>query len=253
MGLVRCVVFTVLICCLPCIALAGETMRIATEGAYPPFNYVDGEGRLAGFDVDIAQALCKAMGAECEIVAVDWDHILDGLADGSYRAVVASMAKTPERDAKADFTDSYYRSRSAFIAVAGRYDDVSPEALAGKRLTAAEGTVQIDYLERVYGATSTIVPAKDTPDSYRLLAAGETDLILSDALNCLDFLGSAEGAEFDFAGEALPGEATSSTAYIAVRQGDDALRERINEAIRTIRLDGTYERINHKYFPFSIY
>lgn len=234
-------------------AHASDVLRIATEGAYPPFNYVDDQGKLGGFDVDIANALCRAMETECEIVAVPWDVILDGLEKGDYSAVVASMAKTPERDARVDFTERYYRSRSAFIARAGAYEDVSPEALAGKRLTAAADTVQIEYLRKHYGEHSEIIAAKDTPDSYRLLAEGKVDLVLSDALNCLEFLDSEKGIDFDFSGEALPGEATSSTAFIAVREGDDALRQRINEAIQTIRLDGTYDKINHKYFPFSIY
>ncbi|BBD07533.1 periplasmic component of amino acid ABC-type transporter/signal transduction system [Desulfovibrio ferrophilus] len=238
---------------VPCSAYAGDALRIATEGAYPPFNYVDDQGKLAGFDVDIASALCRAMNVECEIVAVEWDSILDGLENGDYSAIVASMAKTEERDKRADFTDRYYRSRSAFIAKAGLYDDVSPQALKGKCLSAADGTVQLDYLRKNYSSSSEVIIAKDTPDSYRLLAEGKIDLILSDALNCLDFLDSEQGIDFDFAGEALPGEATSSTAYIAVREGDNELRKRINEAIQVIRLDGTYERINHKYFPFSIY
>ena len=245
--------FVVLLILVPFTAFAGGSLRIATEGAYPPFNYVDDQGNLAGFDVDIAKELCRAMDADCDIVAVEWDKILDGLAANDYDAVVASMAKTPERDAVADFTDSYYRSRSAFIARAGAYDDVTPVALAGKRLCAAQGTVQEQYLKANYGAQSTIVAAENTPDSLDMLADGKVDLVLSDALNCLDFLDSDKGVDFDFAGEALPGEATSSTAYIAVRQGDDALRGRINEAIRTIRLDGSYERVNNKYFPFSVY
>lgn len=238
---------------LPGAVCAGDSLRIATEGAYPPFNYVDEDGQLAGFDVDIAKELCRAMDVRCEIVAVEWGKILDGLADGSYAAVVASMAKTPDREKKADFTDKYYRSRSAFIGKFGEYDDVSPAALKGKRLCTASGTVQEQYLRTHYGETSTIIVVKDTPATFAALADGTADLVLSDALNCLDFLDSKEGMDFDFVGEALPGEATSSTAYIAVRKGDDALRERINEAIRTIRLDGSYERVNNKYFPFSVY
>lgn len=252
-GPVKCLFVGLLVVLFSVPAFAGDALRIATEGAYPPFNYVDDEGNLGGFDVDIAKELCRAMDAQCEIVAVEWDKILDGLADGSYHAVVASMAKTPERDKVADFTDSYYRSRSAFIGMAGDYDDVSPAALTGKRLCAAADTVQEQYLTDNYGATSTIVVAKDTLESLDFLAEGKVDLVLSDALNCLEFLDSEKGMDFDFAGEALPGEATSSTAYIAVREGDEALRERINEAIRTIRLDGSYERVNNKYFPFSVY
>lgn len=230
-----------------------DTLRIATEGAYPPFNSFNDQGELEGFDVDIAAALCQAMGRECELVAVQWEEIINGLVQGSYDMIVASMARTPERDRLVDFTNHYYRSRSAFVAVANAQFDISAEGLRGKVLCAPVKTVQADYLQRIYGDVTSVRLSTDSVEAFDLLVAGDVQVVLSDSLNCLEFLTSDKGLGFDFIGEALPAEDHSSSAHIAVREGDDELRMAINEALRTIRLDGTYDRINRRYFPFSIY
>ena len=92
-----------------------QTVRIATEGAYPPFSFFDAEGRLTGFDVEIAQALCQRLDRECQISAVPWNELLPGLRAGRYALIVASMAKTAEREQYGDFTKPYYRTRLVFI------------------------------------------------------------------------------------------------------------------------------------------
>ncbi len=230
-----------------------DTLRIATEGAYPPFNFLNDQGELEGFDVDIAAALCQAMGRECELVAVQWEEIINGLVQGDYDMIVASMARTPERDKLVDFTNHYYRSRSAFVATEDAEFDIRPEGLHGKVLCAPVETVQADYLQRTYGDVATVRLSSDNVEAFELLVAGDVHVVLSDSLNCLEFLTSEKGLGFDFIGEALPAEDHSSSAHIAVREGDDELRTAINQALQTIRLDGTYDRINRRYFPFSIY
>ncbi|MBU1248797.1 MAG: transporter substrate-binding domain-containing protein [Proteobacteria bacterium] len=229
-----------------------QPLRVATEGAYPPFNMIDANGELTGFDVDIAKALCAAMSRSCELQVVAWDTIIEGLEQGKYEVIVASMAKTPERDARMEYTDYYYRSATAFVGRAGTPFTLSREGLAGKTLSAQAGTVQADYLKEKYPDSTLVFPETMAMVNAGLVA-GTTDLGLMDDFSALDFFNTPEGELFDFVGEPLTDAEPYGTAYIQVTKGNVQLKDAINEALRQIRLDGSYARINAKYFPFSIY
>jgi ABC-type amino acid transport/signal transduction systems, periplasmic component/domain len=234
-------------------ATAGaETLRVATEGAYPPFNYVAEDGSLAGFDVDIAKAICAEMKVVCSYRAVAWDGIIDGLVAGDYDLVVASMAHTPERAARVAFSDFYYRSHSVFIGDASQILGTSPENLAGRRIGVATETIQADYLKRTFPGL-TIVEAPDSIVILKMLEAGEVDVVLGDAIQLLSWMEAAEHARFEYIGDPVGDAFLQSSARIAARKDAGDLVARVNEAIRHIRLDGTYDRINDAYFPFSIY
>jgi polar amino acid transport system substrate-binding protein len=232
---------------------AEDKLRIATEGAYPPFNFLNAKGEPEGFDVDIANALCKEMSVSCTIVAEPWVSILDGLRDRRYDVIVASMVQTPERDKVADFTDHYYRSRSIFVGRKELVTSKGAENLAGKRIGTAKATIQAAYLAENFAKKSTVIVYDDTAIQLEKLVGGEVDAILADTLTGFDFLKTEKGKNFDFIGEALPLDDVSSEARIAVREGDARLKDALDKALQSIRLDGTYDRINRKYFPFSVY
>ena len=238
---------------LPGAAKAGPALRIATEGAYPPFNDVDENGNPVGFDVDIARALCKAMNAECTVQTVKWDDLLPGLTANRFDVIVASMAKTPKREAVVAFTDYYYRSRSTFVGDPAKDFRQSREGLAGMTLAAQAGTVQADFLKKNYEGSSDIRLTETNGEAFALLGSGEADAVLSDSLSIFVFLQTEAGRRFDFVGVPLPVNDPSSEACIAVRKEDRDLLKVLNEALREIRINGVYEKINRSYFPFSIY
>lgn len=229
--------------------MAGDKIRIATEGAYAPFNMVDASGNLVGFDVDVAKALCAQMKADCEIVAQDWDGIIPGLRAKKYDAIIASMSITEERLRVVDFSEKYYSNVLAFVAPKGKQLEVSKEGLKGLTVGAQRATIAGQQLEDVYG---NVVKVKlyDTQDNaYLDLNAGRLDALLSDKFPAYDWLRTNDGQGFEFKGADID---INDKIGIAVRKGDK-LSGKFSEAIKAIVDNGTYAKINAKYFPFSIY
>ncbi|WP_394890498.1 transporter substrate-binding domain-containing protein [Mesorhizobium sp. AaZ16] len=124
--------------------------KIAVEGVYPPFNYID-KGELTGFDVEIGKALCAQAKLECEFVTQDWDGMIPGLLASKYDAIISSMSITEERKKKVDFTAKYYNTPAHFMAAkSAAIKDVSPKALAGKTIGVQGSTTQAAFLETNY-------------------------------------------------------------------------------------------------------
>ena len=237
--------------CLP--AWADERLRVATEGAYPPFNFIDENKQPAGFDVDIAKALCDTLKMECEIITVPWERLLADLDAGHYDMIVASMAETPERARFAEFTDPYYRTLHAFIA---RSDsgakEVVPATVRGKILAAQRDTIQATYLQQHYQDFATLKLTDTTPAAFEALAKGEVDYVLADCLLSYSFIRSDANQNLEIIGKTIPDEELSSLSYIQVRKGNLKLRDAINKALNEIKKDGTYSQISNKSFPFDI-
>jgi arginine/ornithine transport system substrate-binding protein len=137
-------------------------VRIGTEGAYPPFNYMSPDGQIVGFDVDIAMALCEHMKVECTLVQQDWDGIIPALLAKKYDAVVASMSITDERKQKVDFTKKYYQTPARFVARKGSGIEISKEGLTGKKVGVQRATTNDSFLTDNFGDAQR-EPAQDRP------------------------------------------------------------------------------------------
>lgn len=225
-----------------------ETLKIGTEGAYPPFNQIDSAGKLIGFDIDIAQALCDSMNVKCVFVRQDWDGIIPGLLARKYDAVVASMSITAERSEAVDFTDPYYAKKLRYVAAED--SKLDPAHLGGKVIGAQRATISAGYLED-HAPTGAEIKLYDTQENaYLDLVSGRIDAILADHLISFEWLRSDAGKGFAFLGEPID---INDKVGIAVRKGDTKLLARFNAAIADIIANGAYEEISSKYFPFSIY
>ncbi|APH74569.1 ABC transporter substrate-binding protein [Aquibium oceanicum] len=229
-------------------------LKIGTEGAYPPFNNLTSDGKLEGFDIDIAKALCEEMNAECEFVTQDWDGIIPALQAGKFDAIIASMSITPERMEKVDFTNKYYNTPPAIAApkdtdIAG----VTKEDLTGKTVGVQGSTTHFNYSEQTY--TDSEIRAYPTAQEYQLdLANGRLDAVNDDVSVLQEWLGSPEGECCKLVGTVTPvAEIHGPGAGIAVRKGETELVEKFNAAIDAIRASGKYKEINDKYFDFDVY
>lgn len=235
-------------------AAHAETLRIGVEGAYPPFSQKEADGTLTGFDIDIAWALCEEMGRECELVEQDWDGMIPALLEKRYDAILASMSITEERKQRVDFTIKYYQTPAKFFAAkdAGLTD--TPEGMAGKTVGVQRATIHQQYMEEFFpDADLRLYATQD--EVYLDLVNGRLDAGMADSVAVQDgFLNTDQGADFAFFGDdhydvTIHGEG----AGIALRKGEDDLREAFNQAIRAIRANGTYDEIRKKYFDFDIY
>ncbi|MFQ6023227.1 MAG: lysine/arginine/ornithine ABC transporter substrate-binding protein [Acidiferrobacterales bacterium] len=228
-------------------------VRIGTEGAYYPFNYIDEAGKLKGFDIDIANALCTAMQAECEFVTSAWNSIIPGLLRKKYDAIIASMSITEQRKLIIDFTDKYYQTGAHFVAKKGSNLKVSRQGLAGKVIGTQRATTHQEYLLDNFQDVAT-VKIYDTQEHVNLdLYNGRLDAALADTLVLLEWI-RRDAPDFELVGESISDPKWYGEGIgIAVRKEDTELRDRLNKALAQILTDSTYKKINDKYFPFSIY
>jgi lysine-arginine-ornithine-binding protein len=223
-----------------------DPLRIATEGAYPPFNGVDANGNLIGFDVDIAMALCEEMKANCELVAQDWDGIIPALVANKYDAIIASMSITDERKQTIDFTNKYY---SNYLAVIGPKGKISgTQDLSGKSVGAQRSTLASQWAEDNLMGQADVKLYDTQTAAYADLSAGRLDAMVSDIYPAMDWLKDKAG--YELAGDKID---INDQIGIGIRQGEGDLKAAFNKAIEAIRANGKYAEINAKYFSADIY
>ena len=229
---------------------AAETLKMGIEAAYPPFNNKDASGQVVGFDKDIGDALCAKMKVECTVVTSDWDGIIPALNAKKFDFLISSLSITDERKQAVDFTDPYYSNKLQFIAPKAKTEFKTDKAsLKGKIIGAQRATLAGTWLEDNLGDDITIKLYDTQENAYLDLTSGRLDAILADKYVNYEWLKSDAGKPYEFKGDPVE---ESDKIGIAVRK-KDPLREKLNAALKEIVADGTYKKINDKYFPFSIY
>nr|WP_319389511.1 transporter substrate-binding domain-containing protein [uncultured Cohaesibacter sp.] len=235
-------------------ASAAEKIRIGIDGAYPPFNQLSAAGELSGFDVDITNALCAEMKADCEFVIQDWDGMIPALIAGKIDAVVASMSITEDRLKKVDFSKKYYNTPPA-VAVLKDSDlkgtDISE--LAGLTIGAQVSTTHANYAEqKIPDIDLKLYP---TADEYKLdLESGRVDAVIDDGVVLSEWVKSEAGACCKILMQLTPDpKINGEGAGIAVKKGNTELADKLTAAIAAIRANGKYQEINAKYFDFDVY
>ena len=221
-----------------------ETLRIGTEGAYAPFNYTNADGTLGGFDVDMANAICDDMQVTCEITAQDWDGIIPGLKAGKYDAIVAAMSVTPERAQQVSFTDPYFSNTLVFLAKKdSSFDPSNSGDINAHSIAAQRSTISSQWLENAYPKAN--MKLYDTlSNAFLDLGSGRVDAMISDKLPAIEWLSSPSGSNYVLKGAEID---INDNFAIAVRPGDP-LQAKINQSLANLKANGTYDKINQKYF-----
>jgi len=231
-----------------------KKVRIAVEGAYPPFSEIGTDGKIKGFDIDIANALCAEMKAECSLVNQEWDGMIPALQARKFDAIVAQMSITEERQKSVLFTNKYSNTPAWLIAKAGTSADQSAAAWKGKKI-GVQRTTTHDRFATEHFKNSEVVRYAKQDEVFLDLAAGRIDAVLCDSVSAdIGFMKTPAGKGFARVGAPIDDPKIFGIgAGIAVRKGDTGLKQKLDAAIAAVRANGTYKKIQDKYFEFDVY
>lgn len=231
-----------------------KKVRIGVEGAYPPFSEVGPDGKLKGFEIDYALALCAEMKAECVLVQQDFDGLIPALQARKIDAIIASMSITDERKKAIAFSDAYYNTAARFAAKADAKFDFSPAGLKGKKIGVQRATIHEAFAAATF-KQSEIVRYASQDQAFLDLKSGRIDLTLADIV-AIDqgFLGKPEGKGFALVGPAYDDVKYFGTGSgVGLRKADEkTLGKKFNTAIAALSANGSFKKMADKYFPYDI-
>jgi lysine-arginine-ornithine-binding protein len=238
------------------VAVAQEVLRVGVSSGYPPFDVLEPDGTLSGFDIDIANLLCAEMEMTCEFIDIDWDGIIPALQANRFDAIISSMGITEDRMRQVDFTERYYYSASALIAPIDTPIPSADEAGTDGRTIGVQRATSHECYVQTFFPGAEMRQYQTSEEAYLDLETGRIDAVLVDTIPGEAWLQSNETNAENFApvaNDLYDVGCFGDGVGIAVRQGEDELREGINAAIQAIRASGAYQELSMSYFGRDIY
>ena len=233
----------------------GKDLKVAIDPTYEPFTFKTADGKPTGFDVDIANALCEQIKRKCVFVEQVWDSMIPGLQAKKYDVIISSMSITEDRKKAVDFTNKYYNTPSK-IVVKNDIKFSGVASLKGKKIGVLKGSTQEKYAMGELKTAGVVVTPYEAQDQVYLdIKSGRLDGTVADVLEVTGgFLSKPEGKDYGVVGpELFIPKYFGEGAGIALRKGEAALKTELNGAIKAIRDNGTYKKINDKYFKMDVY
>jgi octopine/nopaline transport system substrate-binding protein len=252
-----------------------KTVKIATEGAYAPWNFTGAGGKLEGFEIDLANDLCARMKVKCEIVAQDWDGIIPALTAKKYDAIMAAMTITDKRREVISFSEPYANAPSTFLvskdsplakmpgtgetlnlnsqqAAADKVIEDIKSSIKGKTIGVQGSTIQANFADKYLKGAAEIREYKTTEAHDLDLLAGRIDAVLADATAIIGTLDKPEFKDYALVGPAITGGIQGDGVGIGLRKEDAELKQKLNEAITAATQDGTIRKLSMKWFKIDI-
>ena len=227
-----------------------KTIRFGVDASYAPFESKAPDGKVVGFDIDLGNEICKRLHAKCVWVENDFDGMIPALKAKKFDGVLSSMTITPQRQEQIAFSAPLFDTPTALVAKKGSGLMPSADSLKGKSVGVEQGTIQETYAKQNWEAKGVkVVPYQNQDQVYQDLLSGRLDAALQDKVQAdLGFLKTPRGAGFQQVGDAIP----SGAAAIGLRKEDTELKADIDKAIGGMMKDGTYTKIEKKYFDFDV-
>ncbi|MBM3520283.1 MAG: transporter substrate-binding domain-containing protein [Alphaproteobacteria bacterium] len=229
-------------------AIADIKFGVAAE-PYPPFSSKDASGTWVGWEIDLMNALCAQMNEKCELVEVAWDGIIPALTAKQIDVIFSSMSITAERKQTIDFSSMYYNTPTVIIGTKTGDMDITPAHLAGKTIGVQVATVHANYVNKYFGATSTVKTYNTQDEANQDLAAGRLDYVQADGSALDAFLQTDAGkACCELKGQVPEDpEVLGEGVGAGIRKEDTALKDKINAAISALAVAGKFDEITAKY------
>jgi polar amino acid transport system substrate-binding protein len=231
-----------------------QAIRFITTNDFPPFNFLDAQGQLTGFNIDLARAICTELAIQCTIQARDWKELAPRLVDKTADAAIAGIAITAEARQTLDFSDVYLRTPGRFVVRKDEPLDPTPEGLTGKTLAVVGKTAHEAYLAAIFPeVTRRVYP--DANAARDALKRGEVDAHFGDGLQLSFWLQSqaADGCCAFAGGPYLESRFFGQGYAIAVAKGSADLKRAINAALQSLYEKGTYAELYLRYFPVGFF
>jgi polar amino acid transport system substrate-binding protein len=219
---------------------------------YPPFSFKSGKGEWSGFEPEMINSICAHMKADCSLNEMSWDGLIPALKSQQVDVVLNSLTITAERQQVIDFTQPYFVTRGLWVGDRSMELSPTPDGLEGKIIGVQGATTYSAFVKKYYGDKSTVRYYNDQDDILADLRSGRIDLMLADQLVVEPLLGEPDNAMLAGKGLAPLDPLLGNGVGAGVRKGDDALRERLNVALQSMRDDGSYEKIRERYFATDI-
>lgn len=233
-----------------------KEIRFGTNASYAPFESKAANGKLVGFDIDLGNAICTKLKAKCVWIENDFDGLIPALKAKKFDGVLSSLSVTEARQKEIAFSDKIYNTPTRMVAKKGNGIMPTAASLKGKRVGVEQGTIQEAYARAHWApAGVTVTPYQNQDQVYQDLMYGRLDATLQDAVQAdLGFLKTMKGRDYAFSGPSLLDPKTLGAGVaIGLRKEDADLKVSINKALAEIIKDGTYKKLEQKYFSFSIY
>ncbi|TWI53026.1 histidine transport system substrate-binding protein [Pseudomonas duriflava] len=225
-----------------------KEIRFGVDTTYPPFEYKAPDGSFAGFDVELGNAICEKLAVKCRWIVSDFDGLIPGLRARKFDGILSSLTVTPARAEQIDFTDRMWSGPTSMVVKEGANLEPTPESLKGKTVGVQQGTIQESFAKaKLAPAGVNVQSYQDQDQVYADLISGRVDVAMQDMLQAEEGFMKSPQAK-GFVNKTIHDELLPADTAIGVRKGNDEMRTLLNKGIAAIHADGTYEKIQKKYF-----